>query len=504
MNEEMKTSAQHFKEKFPVFCIATLIYAILYALCTYDNFSGLAYGLFVMSSVVYILFCFMTLEIPLKKGSIFYIASIVLLAIATFCTDDVKIVFMNKTGIFFLTMLFLLNNVFDTRKWQFCKYVASLVITCIMSIAEICAPFENAYWYCKNKWDKKNGRFLYGFLGVVIAIPIVVVIFALLSSADVVFRDYAINIFGDINIVDMIIMTFMAGAMFMASYCVMSYLSKKEIDENVRDTKKIEPLLVIPATSLLTILYIAFSVIQIAYLFIGELKLPDGYSYSEYAREGFFQLLAVAILNLVIVLVCAAFAKPNKLLKIVLTVMSLCTFVMIISSAARTLTYIQFYYLTFLRIFVLWCLLVLAIIFVGVIVYIYKDKFPLFKYAVVVVTCLYIGLAFSHPDYIVAKVNLSATDENANEFFLGGGFDDYRFLRYLSADAAPAVADWMEDMGYSYTEGEGYINDKYYFFYEAKRFGDNFWDGMKKKTEDMGIKDFNFSIYMAKSLIKEQ
>ena len=45
-----------------------------------------------------------------------------------------------------------------------------------------------------------------------------------------------------------------------------------------------------------------FSGIQIFGLFLGKMQLPEGYTYAQYAREGFFQLLAVSILNLILVL----------------------------------------------------------------------------------------------------------------------------------------------------------------------------------------------------------
>lgn len=511
MNEEIKnnecntvnkTSEQRFKAKFPLFCVATFVYAVLYAICVFENPSGIGYGVYVVCSLIYIMFCFKEMELPLKRENIFYIITIIALGVATFCTDDWKIIFMNKVAIFILTALFVLDSVFDTRKWKFCKYISSAVITMIMSIAEICELFGNAYTYLKSRKNKRNINLLYGVLGCVIAIPIVAFIFILLSSADIVFREWASNIFDDINIVDIIIMTIMFCFMFMASYCLMSYLSKRELNETVKDNKKIEPLMVIPVTTMLTILYIIFAGIQVVYLFIGKMKLPEGYTYSEYAREGFFQLLVVSVINLIIVLVCVGFAKSNKVLKGILTVMTLCTFVMIASSAARMLTYMQYYYLTFLRIFVLWSLLVLTFVFVGVLIYIYKDKFPIFKYVVMIVTYLYMAFAFSHPDYIVAKVNLGATEGKESQFFLGEGFDDYDFLAYLSADGATAVAQWIDEQGYAYDIGKPYINHKYLFFYTPQEYGENYMCMISEKTKDMGIKDFNFSRYTAKKLIK--
>ena len=109
----------------------------------------------------------------------------------------------------------------------------------------------------------------------------------------------------------------------------------------------------ITVTGMLTLLYLLFSGIQIGGLFLNKLQLPEDYTYAMYAREGFFQLLAVGFINLVIVLVCMGYFRESKLLKAVLTIMSLCTFVMIASSAMRMLIYIYYYYMTFDRLLVL-------------------------------------------------------------------------------------------------------------------------------------------------------
>ena len=77
--------------------------------------------------------------------------------------------------------------------------------------------------------------------------------------------------------------------------------------------------------------------------------------------------LQVCILNLMIVLVGINLFKESKILKTILCVISLCTFVMIASSAYRMILYIRFYYLTFLRIFVLWALVVIALLMIGII-----------------------------------------------------------------------------------------------------------------------------------------
>ena len=107
---------------------------------------------------------------------------------------------------------------------------------------------------------------------------------------------------------------------------------------------------------------------------------------------------------------------------------------MIASSALRMLMYIKSYDLTFLRVFVLWSLAVIFLLMTGVLTNIYKERFPLFKYSMVVVTVFYIAFSFSHPDYFIAKYNISQILDNPDEYH-----DALYLTYYLSADAAPAI-----------------------------------------------------------------
>ena len=490
-----------FKEKYPIFLIVTLVNAIIFAACIYKNVSGLASVLYVLTGIAYVIFSLKLMGLEVKKGSIFYIVAIALLGVASISTDNGDIILLNQLMMIGLKAVFVFDNIFDTKKWQFQKYISAVITAGFMAIGEIIKPFEDAYEYFLSRKDKDNSKIIYTVVGCVISIPALVVMFVLLSSADIVFKDWTLKIFGRFDIEDIVGIGFLFGMAFMTTYCVVSYLSKKEIDENVKDTKILEPLIVIPVTSMLTILYVVFSWIQVAYLFVGEFKLPEGYTYAQYAREGFFQLLAVSIINLVIVLASMGYTKRSKILKVILTVMSCCTFIMIASSAVRMITYIRFYYLTFLRVFVLWSLLVLFLIFIGVIIYIHKETFPIFKYTLIVGTCLYIVLAFGRPDYFIAKVNLSSTDGKESDFFLGESFDDYGFLLDMSADAAPVVDKWMKEKGYGYNGIGNYMQDDYRWNYDPKEYAQAYMATIDEDSRDMGIRNFNISRYKAKLLL---
>ncbi len=506
---------KRMKGNFGFFGVGTFVYAVFYAFCMYRNGSGVTFPLFMGASLIYLSFALSKLGLKLKKGSAFNMISIMLLAVSTFCTDDLRIIAFNKTGIFLLVMSLMISQFCNTEKWSLGKYLGSIIIAIFASIGELLEPFTDAVGYFKQEKVKKNKNAWYVFLGALIAIPLVVFVLIMLSTADVVFKQLTDVCVSGISIEGMFEVAVRIGFMFFATYWIISYLCRRTIDENVKDNRKGEPILAITITGILTVIYVLFSGIQIVYLFMGQMELPEGYTYAMYAREGFFQLLAVSAMNLVIVLIAISYFKESRILKGILTVMSLCTFIMIASSALRMIIYIRFYYLTFLRILVLWALALLFVLFVGVIISIFKKNFPLFRYSMVMVTVLYMILSFSHPDYIIARVNIANVNE-VDEFFLTEEkYEDYDYLAWLSADAAPVMIPYLEQLGYdldmfydeeksiidSFNEGRGWgyrepdSSDK-------DQFGYYYLEQLKESTKDFGIRTYNVSRHTALRYMK--
>lgn len=446
-NKELTKETKKIRENFHIFGLATLIYACIYAFCMHKNDAGIAYLLFVIAGILYVNFCVKHLELSVKKESLFYVVSMVLLGISTFCTDDARIIFFNKTGVFLLMIAMVLYSVFETREWGFTKYVLAMIQSVFMAIGELFQPFADAVGFCKTKLGNKGKTILYAVLGVVLALPVFAVVLGLLMSADAVFGNMAENMISYLNFGNLFGIMFRVALLFFFAYGVLSYLAKREIKEENVETKKGNPVLAIPMAGILTALYLVFSVVQILGLFLGKMALPEGYTYARYAREGFFQLLAVSILNLILVLAGMYFFKKSRALKVLLTLMSGCTFIMIASSAMRMILYIQQYHLTFLRILVLWGLAVLTVLFVGVIIQMYREHFSLFRYSMVVVTVFYLVLSFSHPDYLIARYNVAKIEEiteTEHSYYSGFCADAATVLKpYLSEEEAKRL--WYEE-----------------------------------------------------------
>jgi len=465
--KELTQETKKIRENFQIFGLATFIYACIYAFCMYKNDAGIMYVLFVAAGLIYVKFCMKHLELPEKKGSLFYKVSMVLLAISTFCTDDARIIFFNKTGVFLLMITMVLYNIFETEKWGFTKYLLAILQSVFMGLVEIFQPFLDAADFCKNKLGKKSKTVLYAVLGGVIALPVFGIVLGLLMSADAVFGNLTRNFLSYFNFANLFGVFFRMALLFFPVYGILSYLAKREITEENVTGKQGEAMLAIPLAGILTALYLVFSVVQVLGLFLGKMTLPSGYTYARYAREGFFQLLAVSILNLILVLAGMYFFKKSRVLKVLLTLMSACTFIMIASSAMRMILYIRQYHLTFLRILVLWGLAVLTVLFIGVIIQMYRESFSLFRYGMVVVTVCYLVLSFSHPDYLIAKYNVAKLEEiTATE---------HGYYSTLCADAATVLKPYMEET-------------------EAKRL----W----YEEDADSIRKFNVSRFMAKRLFE--
>ena len=516
VNESEYTKAM--RENFAFFGPATLLYALLYTFCMYKNGSGITFLLFIAASIAYLHFALPKLGLTVKKGSRFYFVSMLFLSVSTFCTDDGRIIFFNKTMIFFLVMSLLLHQFFDTSEWKLGKYLSSILELIFCSISELVSPFDDAIAYYK-KSENKNKNVWYVALGLIISVPILVIVLFLLSGADAVFREVTNSILENVNVGNVFNIIFRISFMFFATYLLIAFLCRKSIKEDVKDKRNGEPVLAITITSLLTIIYLFFSGIQIIYLFLGQMQLPEGYTYAEYAREGFFQLLAVSVLNLIIVLICMSFFKESRILKVILTLMSVCTFIMIASSALRMIIYIRYYYMTFLRIFVLWSLVVLFLLFAGIVISIYKERFPLFRYSMTVVTVLYIILSFSHPDYIIASVNLANAPQsiegmsrksNNSLFLTDEAYNDFEYLSFLSADAAPAIIPYIEKIGYdlsvyydmSKNEDDYYKYDKYGSTWKIDGFGNYYMYNIGKSCDKLSLRTYNVSRYVALKLIE--
>lgn len=487
------------RSRYSFFGGVSILYALFFTFCLYKNMSGITYPFFVAGTLFFFYLCTEKSGVPWKGGSGFYTVSILLLGISVFLTDNSFIIFTTQAGITLLLLCLMLHQYLDDSKWDFYKYLVSIGQCLLETIACLGHPVSDGNaWFRDREKKGKSAKGRYVLLGIVILIPLLAVILSLLVSADAVFRYLAERMLQRINLWDITGITCMSVAVFFGIYSFIAMLNKGVIREACTERKRYEPVLAITVTSVLAVIYLIFCGIQVCFLFSGQrsLILPEGYTYASYAREGFFQLLWVCIINLIIVLTCMTCFGENRLLKGILTVISACTYVLVASSACRMILYISVYRLTFLRILVLWALAVIAVMLAGVIRAIFSPRFPLFRYLMVSATVLYILLAFARPDYWTARYNMTFVKENRaqaeeeaalyDDIHRGNALHgDYDYLSGLSADAAPVLA-----------------SAENYEWLQKKQQMEFWYQRMEEKADSCGVRSFNLSRYLAGRALK--
>ena len=150
----------------------------------------------------------------------------------------------------------------------------------------------------------------------------------------------------------------------------------------------------------LNIIYLVFSIIQIKALIVRD----EYINYADYARQGFFQLMIISVINLIMILIAKRKSyKNNKFTNIMCLFMILFTFILIISSAIRMYFYEQAYGYTFLRLAVYFALLTEAILLVPTILYVLNKKKNLLKTYFSIIVTMYVIINLVNIDNIIAS-----------------------------------------------------------------------------------------------------
>ncbi len=454
-------------EAFGKLGLPALAFCALWIMCLYRNPSGIMYPVF-MAGTLWILRRAAAVTgagwpgTPDRKTRLFYEISMLLISVQM-CTTASGVLH----DLDFLACL-VLGISYVNRIWQktenksLAGRLGEIALTFVYPLIRLPEPVMDALSYRQEKTRDKNKDSSSQAVvkGLLIAAPLLFVIILLLSSADLVFGrlvDSMLNFFTlpdwSEYIIEIVLQSLFT---FVSFYTICKALSeKKEEDGGKVHVPSGNPLTGITVLALTAAVYLIFCAIQLIYLF-GRASLPAGYTYAQYAHEGFYQLVFVCILNLSLVSAAKYIYRENRILRLLLVVICCCTYVMIASCAMRMILYVSVYQLTFLRLFVLWFLIVLALLLTWLLIETLGKPFPVFAAGAVTVTVLYLIFAFAHPDYWIARYNMSpARAISAEDYREQTGEGPDRYDRYLdevyltvnlSDDAAPAIAEDPELM----------------------------------------------------------
>lgn len=301
---------------------------------------------------------------------------------------------------------------------------------------------------------KKNNKiFVQVLIGILICIPISFVVIQLLCSADIIFQNLLNLLFEQIfsNIYISIFKFFLAipiwcyiFGLFYGNFRNHTFdgISNHQIETIRTGMRKMPKATAYTILTMLNFIYILFFVSQSAYLFSGFSNLlPSGFTYAQYAREGFFQLCAIAFINFIITWLCFIIIEKNeknpKTLTIEIMLLSFFTLLLIATALSKMVMYINFYGFTRLRIYTAWFMILLFILFLLIMS---KSifKFHISKAAFLIFCVSFFVLCFANIDGIMTKYNISRFEKGTLSTFHAADYKN------LSSGAVPYLYEFYQ------------------------------------------------------------
>ena len=204
---------------------ASLLYALVYTGCLFENVMGLASVLWVASSVWYVRFVFRMFGEKERRDNGIVLGMIVLLGISTVLTGNEWIGWMNDLIIFVLLVGILLHNFAQDTGWNFGKYLAEIVAAVCGAVCFIGKPFADGGAFYRSKKTRESHAGWYVLIGICAAVPCLMVLVLLLMSADMVFADLLVRFAGVFRFpVKLLRILLMLVFGFLSSYCGVRYV----------------------------------------------------------------------------------------------------------------------------------------------------------------------------------------------------------------------------------------------------------------------------------------
>lgn len=283
-------------------------------------------------------------------------------------------------------------------------------------------------------------------LGLVIALPIVLVLGLMLASADPIFGDVLHKLFNLENLPEYIFrfVYIVVIAFVLVGLLLHAILPERDAVRPDPNKAWMQPFLgwteggiVLGAVNLL---FITFVVIQIRYLFGGNANINvAGYTYSEYARRGFGELVGVAVISLLLYLLFSTItkreSKGSRVTFSVLAVLLMANVLVILASSLQRLLLYEGAYgfselRTYTHVFIFW---LGGLILATIVLEVLKRRGHFALALLIMVVGFMATLGIMNVDGYIVHQNVQSA-QTGKEL-------DGSYIRGLSDDAVPALVN---------------------------------------------------------------
>lgn len=317
------------------------------------------------------------------------------------------------------------------------------------------AAFFSAIAGKKKDGEKGGRRLLYVLIGIALAvIPLAVVVDLLLEDEafrrvweDVIrFPDWDIPEFIFRLVFAIPVGCYLFGGLIGSVRFQRHDLMTRESVHHAAETFRFLPAITACTVMIpLCLVYVIYFLSQSAY-FVSAFSgiLPDGFTYAEYARGGFFELCRVSVIDLIVIGAAELFAKRDggkgTGIKVCTAVLAFFTEVLMVIAQSKLILYIRTYGMTPLRVTTFWFTVVLGVIFALIIAYQFAPKMNFTRAAAICLAVLFCVLIYADTDAMIAKYNIAQFREGVVEEL------DTQTLYELGDGAVPYMVDVYDEL----------------------------------------------------------
>ena len=256
---------------------------------------------------------------------------------------------------------------------------------------------------------RKTGSVL---LGLVIALPVLLIIVPLLVLSDAAFESM-VELLDFAHLSELIGAAVLGLGLFFLLFGLLFSLPRCEREPAERSARRgVEPIIIVTFLSVVALVYVLYLFSQLAYFFSAfRGLLPADYSVAEYARRGFFEMSLLCAINLFIIFLSHLLCRKREgkaPLPVRLLCLFLCVFSLILAatSLSKIILYVDRFGMTRLRILTSIFTVLLVVIFLSVILRLFSRKMPYMKISLVAASLLLLLTAYANVDRVIAAYNV--------------------------------------------------------------------------------------------------
>lgn len=258
-------------------------------------------------------------------------------------------------------------------------------------------------------------------IGLIITVPVLAIVLTLLMSADSKFKQL-VEGFPDwfhllsAESIFRIMVILITTIVFFGILQVLHLKQKITLENEMKKIPfQIDGIIVLTFLIVMNLVYLLFTFVQLKYFFGGTLQ--EDFTYAEYARKGFFELLFVSVINLSVLTVVLTFVKQNtailhRFTQIMMTILVLASAVILCSAFLRLGMYEDAYGFTFTRILAHSFMIFLAIVFAYTFMQIWINRLSLSHFLLITSLVYYTFLNTIDLNQLVVNKNIDRFEES--------------------------------------------------------------------------------------------